>query len=302
VSDRWESTKEWIWWTIHDEIYGAIRKLWGRAILVVIIAAAVASYAWARAHPELLVGSLGALVAFVAILGPSAVQRWWVNRAHPERVPAAVTQQPALTVAVGMRHVLSKISGDEQGSRLLRKIQHGWNDSADALEKYISAWNKHLNEMGVVSIASRPGMATSSREAAQRVGDNFFREFESLMRLMDYEPQPLPAKSAVGAVGARSGKRSPDGFVWYEDWIIEQTQRNTDLNKQYVGRDDLKLDLHTYGHCTFDGCSIRWLGYPFDLVNCTFEPNTRWEINDVALRELARWLRKYCLVEKNAVL
>jgi hypothetical protein len=77
-SKLWQDTKEWILWTVRDELYYSLIKplwgLWGKAVTGLVLGVILIVYGWLSAHPTLVYLAVGALIACAAILGWQAIQ------------------------------------------------------------------------------------------------------------------------------------------------------------------------------------------------------------------------------------
>ena len=47
------------------------------------------------------------------------------------------------------------------------------------------------------------------------------------------------------------------------------------------------IDHTRFIHCGFDSCTIRYSGTPYEIIDCRFSPDTRWEFRDAAMRTAA---------------
>ena len=47
------------------------------------------------------------------------------------------------------------------------------------------------------------------------------------------------------------------------------------------------IDHARFIHCGFDSCTIRYSGAPYEIIECSFSPDTRWEFRDAAMRTAA---------------
>lgn len=66
----WEDTKDWVVWTIRDELYyGLIKPLVGKAVIGLVLAVALAIFGYAKSHPMILVSAASVAVTCMVILG-----------------------------------------------------------------------------------------------------------------------------------------------------------------------------------------------------------------------------------------
>jgi hypothetical protein len=47
------------------------------------------------------------------------------------------------------------------------------------------------------------------------------------------------------------------------------------------------IDHARFIHCGFDSCTVRYSGAPYEIIECSFSPDTRWEFRDAAMRTAA---------------
>ena len=47
------------------------------------------------------------------------------------------------------------------------------------------------------------------------------------------------------------------------------------------------IDHARFVRCGFDSCTIRYSGAPYEIIDCSFSPDTRWEFRDAAMRTAA---------------
>jgi hypothetical protein len=57
-------------------------------------------------------------------------------------------------------------------------------------------------------------------------------------------------------------------------------------NKRFAGL-VVVIDHARFIHCGFDSCTIRYSGAPYQIIECSFSPDTRWEFRDAAMRTAA---------------
>jgi hypothetical protein len=53
---------------------------------------------------------------------------------------------------------------------------------------------------------------------------------------------------------------------------------------KYFAKSLVVIDNARFVHCGFDACTIRYSGAPYQIVECRFSPDTRWEFRDAAMR------------------
>ena len=99
----------------------------------------------------------------------------------------------------------------------------------------------------------------------------------------------------------RDRRLGPDGFTRMEDWLRVQTANNPCTRghaTDHIG-EEVILDWANHQHCRFSRCTVKWQGFPFSLVGCTFE-NTEWVLASGTFYEFQRWLKLNCLIENDA--
>ncbi|MFZ1009230.1 MAG: hypothetical protein WAN65_20475 [Candidatus Sulfotelmatobacter sp.] len=47
------------------------------------------------------------------------------------------------------------------------------------------------------------------------------------------------------------------------------------------------IDDSRFDHCSFDSCIVRYSGAPYQIIDCSFSPDTRLEFEDAAMRTAA---------------
>lgn len=57
-------------------------------------------------------------------------------------------------------------------------------------------------------------------------------------------------------------------------------------NKRFA-RSVVVIDHVRFIRCGFDSCTIRYSGAPYEIIECSFSPDTRWEFRDAAMRTAA---------------
>jgi hypothetical protein len=57
-------------------------------------------------------------------------------------------------------------------------------------------------------------------------------------------------------------------------------------NKQFAGS-VVVIDRARFIRCGFHSCTIRYSGSPYEIIECSFSPDTRWEFRDAAMRTAA---------------
>jgi hypothetical protein len=74
-ANLWEERKEWLRWTIRDELYyGFIKPLWGKAVIGIVVSICLALLGYVKAHLSLEYFGLGAATVSLLILGSHWLQ------------------------------------------------------------------------------------------------------------------------------------------------------------------------------------------------------------------------------------
>ena len=47
------------------------------------------------------------------------------------------------------------------------------------------------------------------------------------------------------------------------------------------------IDYSHFRHCSFHSCTVRYSGGPYEIIDCSFSPDTRLEFDDAAMRTAA---------------
>ena len=57
-------------------------------------------------------------------------------------------------------------------------------------------------------------------------------------------------------------------------------------NRHFAGS-VVVIDHARFVRCGFDSCTIRYSGAPYEIIECSFSPDTRWEFREAAMRTAA---------------
>jgi hypothetical protein len=131
MGDRWEITKEWLEWTIRDELYyGLIRPLWGKAVIGMVAAIALAIFAYVKTHPALFNSAVGAVVACMVILGAHLIQTKFPRRPNAAR-PVPVLNEELIPTGKSI-----SIQNPDDLAHYYARIVSLWGDVKQTAEEF----------------------------------------------------------------------------------------------------------------------------------------------------------------------